>query len=238
MVNPKIEDLRKKAFLLYSGLQGVELVNKEVKKMGSKEDKLNEYQLKIVLNNIIKNVFIDFVGYDATKELLAKEVTHVSGYHMNIEEDQSKIHIFERIQMMKIITILLVVLFIIVALGGYYYTRSFDPADVCEAKRGDTGRDACYLTLAMSIVNVTFCDRIKTEMTRLNCYGTMGVALTSMRLCNQVPGDNPELMAIHDKCVMCIAYKLKNVSLCSDFMSPFKGVECTTQIERGQSLSC
>ena len=87
-MNPKIEDLRKKAFVLYQGLDGVERVNHEVKKMGTAEDKLNEYEMKICLNNIIKNVFVDFVGLEKTKEVLAQEVTHVPGYHRTVEEDR------------------------------------------------------------------------------------------------------------------------------------------------------
>jgi hypothetical protein len=236
-MNPKIEDLRKKAFMLYGGPHGVDLVNKEVKRLGIAEGNLNEYQLKIVLNNIIKGVFIDYVGLDKTKELLAKEVTHVPGYHMAIEEENEPIHILERFRFMRVLKVFLALSVLMVFALGVYYVTFFNTVELCEKKQGEI-RDACFLTLAMHQANLTFCDKLSTAEKAFNCYGQVGIKLNRTDVCEEIPPDEPESMTIRDKCVMCVAFKLSNKSMCGSFINPMRKDECITQIERHRTLAC
>jgi hypothetical protein len=237
-MRPKIEDLRKKAFLLYEGPDGVERVDKEVKKMGVNEDKLNEYELKIVLNNIIKNVFIDRVGLEQTKELLSQQTLHVPGYHRTVEEKRGNIHIFERIQFMKWFVVFVCLLLILLVIGVVYYITSFNPLEACEKKNDVDVRDPCILGLALNKLNITYCDKLSTQGKIYNCYGVVGMGLRDMRICRSIPGDDLDLMGVHDRCITCVAFYLRNSSMCASFTSPIKQEDCESQLDRGYSLIC
>ncbi|MFH0861523.1 MAG: hypothetical protein V1875_00700 [Candidatus Altiarchaeota archaeon] len=238
MPNPKLEDLRKKAFLLYAGPKGPELVNKEIKKLGIKEDKLNEYQLKILLNNVIKTVFIDFVGLEATKKALAQDVTHVPGYHTFIEEESEPIHILERFRFMRWVVAFLALSIVGVLFLGGYYMLSFDREGLCDNKKDVDGRDACYLSLASSRGNVSFCDSLSVSNRRYNCYSLIGRKLNDTLICDRIPGNDVGLIVMHDNCLMCVAVSLKNGSMCKSFHNPITVDECLSQMDRAISLSC
>lgn len=237
-MNPKIEDLRKKAFVLYEGPDGVQKVDQAVKKTGVSEDELKDEQLKLVLNRIIKNVFIDYVGLERTKEVLAKETLHVPGYHRTVEEKRGKIHILERINFTKWFVVAVVALLILVVAVAVYYTTTFQTVKLCDKKTDPAERDRCFLSLALSTANVTLCDKLSTQKATYNCYGSVGMKLNDTEICKRVPGEDIDLMAIHDKCIMCVAFNLNNESLCRSFMNPMKVAECETQLERGYSLVC
>jgi hypothetical protein len=236
--HPKIEDLRKKAFVLYSGPKGPELVNREIKKFGIKEEKLNDYQLKLVLNNIIKNVFVDFIGLESTKLALAQDVTHVPGYHTVIEEDTESIHIFERINFMRTFTIFIAVLIVLVVSIGVYYVVTFNRVELCDNKKEVSGRDACFLTLASGHRNITFCDKLSDSQRIYSCYSLVGKDLNDTKICDRIPTDQVDLIVLHNNCLMCIAVTLKNESMCRSFQNQIQVDECLTQIERKVSLTC
>jgi hypothetical protein len=238
-MNPKIEDLRRKAFVVYGGMKGVELVNVEVKKMGVKEDKLNDDQAKTVLNNIIKNVFIELIGYDKTKAFLAEEVSHVPGYRSLTEEDGGeKIHILERAQFTKWFTIFVTILIIAVVIWMGSYINTFDPYGLCDKKPPGTSRDMCFMDLGLKWRNVSLCHEIEDREQMYNCFGSVAIKLNDTDLCGAIPATDVELMAVHDKCIMCIAFTMRNKSMCSQFMSEIRQAECEHQLDRGMSLSC
>ena len=234
----KIEDLRKKAFLLYGGPHGIEMVNQEIKKMGVKEDQLNEYQVKIVLNSIIKHLFIDFVGLEKSKELLAKDTTHVAGYKMVIEADTQAIHVLERFHFREHITIIVGVMILILIVVGAFYILSFNSVELCEGKKAGPTRDHCFILLSLNKANITFCEKLGDRAKQLNCFGQVGIKLNDTKICDRIPSEDTDTMAIHDKCVMCIAFKLGNVSMCRNFMNPIREAECEHQLDRGVSLEC
>lgn len=237
-MQPKIEELRKKAFMLYGGPDGVERVNREVKKTGRKEDDLNETELKMVLNNIIKNAFIDYVGLDKTKELLAKEVTHIPGYHRIIEEDKSRIHIISRINFMRwfVRFIILVIIALIVSVG--YYTMKFNRVEYCGKKTNVAARDMCFTTLALRETNISVCDELSTRTKKYSCYGSVGIKLNDTKVCSMIPSDELLLMGMHDRCILCVAFNQGNRSLCTNFISPNREAECLHQLDRGYTLIC
>jgi len=237
-MQPKVEDLRKKAFVLYQGMDGVERVNHEVKKMGTEEDKFNEYELKMCLNSIIKNVFIDYVGLERAKEALAADVIHVPGYHRTVEEEREKTTILERIQFMKLFVRLVVLAFILLIAGAVYYVTSIDKVEACEMKKDIGGKDMCFLALALKEGNITFCDRLSSQPKAYNCYSSVGTKFSDIGVCKLIPGEIADFMAMHDKCIMCVAFNLKNRSMCTSFMSPMKQMECESQLERDYSLVC
>jgi len=233
-----LEDLRKKAFLLYSGPKGPELVNREIKKFGIKEDKLNSYQLKILLNNAIKTVFIDYVGFEATKNALAQDVTHVPGYHTTVLEDTESVHILERFQFMRWVVAFIVLMILGVVLLGVYYMLMFNKANLCESKKDLDGKDACFLSLASSRANVSFCDRMSTNNRMYNCYSVVGRKYNDTGICDRIPGDEVDLIVLHDNCQLCVAVSLRNKSLCKAFLNPITADECISQMDRKVSLTC
>jgi len=237
-MNPKIEGLRKRAFMLYAGPDGVKLVNREVRKAGIKEEELNDAQLKAVLNNIIKNVFIDYIGLDKTKELLTKDVTHISGYHMNVEEEYHKIHIFERIKFTRWIFVFLVAFIVLVIAWEAYYAQSFNSVQLCEKKKDIQAMDDCYLAIAMSKVNITMCENLSTDLKRFHCYSTLAVKLNDVSSCQKIPLTDVDLIDDRDRCITCVAYNLHNMSLCDKVISQVKQDACVTQLDRKMSLTC
>ncbi|MFH1055940.1 MAG: hypothetical protein V1744_07615 [Candidatus Altiarchaeota archaeon] len=238
-MNPKIEELRKKAFVVYEGMDGVSNVNKEIKKMGVAEDELKDEQLKVLMNNIIKNVFINRIGIEKTKEILAKENLHLPGYRPDFKtEKMEQIRIFERISFNKWAVVFIAIILVLIAASVVYYALMFDLADTCERKKDTWERDSCFVTLALSRKNDTVCDKVGDEMKRFNCYAQTGIELKSMEVCKRIPSDDIETTVMYEKCVMCVAYKLDNRSLCYSFISPFKQSDCVTQIMRRQSLIC
>ncbi|MBD3388458.1 MAG: hypothetical protein GF416_05250 [Candidatus Altiarchaeales archaeon] len=237
-MKPKIEDLRKKAYMLYGGLDGVERVNREVKKMGIEEDKLNKHQEKIVLNNIIKNVFIDHVGLERAKDLLVKEVTHVPGYHRSVQENKDRIHIFERSNFMKWFVRFMVLLLVGLVFLAARYAMSFNRTEFCGQKKDVDARDICFQTLALGQNNLTYCDQLSTLQKKYQCYGSIGIAVNNSDYCLMIPDNEIALMGIRDKCILCVAFTLKNDSKCMLFRSSIKQEDCKSQLERGYSLIC
>jgi hypothetical protein len=237
-MNPKLEDLRKKAFILYNGMDGVELVNKEIKRIGIKEEKLNQYQLKNLLNTIIKKIFIDHIGLEKTKEILAMDVTHLPGYHTVIEEDTTPIHIFERIHFAKWFILIMASILVLLTAYVYYYISSFDPMTVCDRKKITEERDSCFSLLAMKAGNTSVCDLVVNQQKRYTCISHIAVKIGKIDICETIPGDDSYGVTLHDRCISCIAYNLNNKSLCSSFMSPITQEECLMQIDRRQSLTC
>jgi len=237
-MKPKLEDLRKKAFLLYNGMEGVELVNREIKRLGIKEDSINQYQLKILLNTIIKKLFIDYIGLEKSKEILAMDVTHLPGYHVVIEEDTTQIHIFERINFIKWFIVLMVGLLVSAGIYVFYYVSSFDSTAICAKKAPGDAKDSCYMILALHINNYSLCNSIESSKQHYNCISSIAVKLNDSESCDKIPGDDVDTILLHDRCISCIAFNLNNKSLCTSFMSPITQDGCQMQIERHQSLTC
>jgi hypothetical protein len=237
-MNPKIEDLRKKAFLLYGGPHGPDLINKQLKGMGVSEDGLSEEQLKTVLNAIIKSVFVDYVGFEKAKEILAKDVAHVAGYHMKVQAEEEHVRIFERIHILPWLVLLMAAI-IAVFFGAFiYYTASFDVKDFCKGKAEGPDRDSCFLSLALKNANVSFCDELSTTGKTYACYGGVGVKLNDTRICRMIPDNQPDVIPLHDKCIMCVAYRMRNQSICKYFTNPMTEAECEQQVTRTLTLAC
>jgi hypothetical protein len=239
-MHPKIEDLRKKAYLLYDGLEGVERVNHEVKRFGIKEEKLNQYQIKLVLNNIIKNVFVDKAGIEKTKQLLALEVKAIPGYTNMLDRDEGeKTRITDKINFMAVIVAFVAVLMIALIVGVVYYMMSFEQVSLCHNKPEGDQRDNCYYLVALNDQNASVCENVDSLQRRYSCMAQVAQSTKDIDICMRIPAtDNLENIILYDKCISCVAYNLGNFSMCKNLKNPIKIEECRTQIERGYSLNC
>jgi len=238
-MQPRLEDLRKKAYMLYGGPEGVKRVQKQIGKVGVREDDMTEEQVKKAMNLIIKHVFIDFVGLEKSKLVLSKPVTHIPGYTPPEEPIlEDKISLLERFKFTKMLVIILAIATLGLLVGISYYTLTFDKTVACDVKKDVNSRDQCYLTVALTKYNASVCDKLSTLEQTYSCYNSVGVHLNDTSICKLIPKDDVNLMALHDKCLTCIAFNLNNISMCRDFISPQKELECESQIERGYSLLC
>jgi hypothetical protein len=237
-MKPKLEELRKKAFILYGGREGVEKVGNEIRKFGIPEDQLNDYQLKIVLNNIIKHVFIDKAGLEEAKKVLSMKVTHVPGYQPFIEIDESKIRITSKINFMKTLVRVIVVLAVVVAAVFWFYIKSFDPLEVCDRKETLEVREMCYKNLAITSKNHTICDKLSGRMDVLNCYYKIAVNTKEYTICDKIPTDTPEQYSIYSKCFTCMANLNRNETLCSKIKDLFEQQQCRDKVRSDMSIAC
>jgi len=237
-VNPKIEDLRKKAYVLYDGPTGPELVNKTFKAFGLKEDKLTADDEKRALNGIIKAVFVDHIGMDKTKEILSKEVTHVTGYHTAIQGDEERVTVVERVRFLPWLFAIIGVFMVLILAAAAYYGLSFSVPEKCESDESGPNRDACFMSLAMSQKKVSMCDEISTLQRTYACYGALGNMLKNASLCRMIPDNDVELAGIRDKCIMCVAYKTRDSKVCQVFTNPIRVSECEAQTTRSFTLAC
>ncbi len=237
-MNPKIEDLRKKAYLVYGGYDGVELVNKEVRNFGILEDQLNAYQMKIVLNNIIKHVFIDKIGLDESKIVLGQKVTHVPGYHSYIQKDDEKIQIKTKIDFMKTIVKVIIVFFIIIAFIFWFYMSSFSEREFCETKNPVKVRDKCYNSMALNTVNHTLCSNISIQKEAHNCHYYVAIKAKDHKICEKIPAEHPEHLKTHVKCMTCLANIERNSSICELIKDFFSQRRCKETIRADNSLAC
>jgi hypothetical protein len=198
-MNDKIEELRKRAFILYGGPRGVELVNRELKKNRLQEDKLEGEELKKVLNDMIQNVFINYVGAEKTRLILLKEVTHISGYQRSVTEKQGKIHILEHVHFTKWILVFIALLLVLMIGYWYFYASRFNPLDLCDRKKDPELRDACYMTIAMKTGNAVLCENITSKDKVLNCLSSIAVMMNDSETCKQIPVADLNTLVIHDK---------------------------------------
>jgi hypothetical protein len=237
-MNDKIEELRKRAFLLYGGPLGVELINRELKKNRLQEDKLEGEKLKEVLNEMIQNVFINYVGYDKTREILQKEVTHISGYQRSVTEKQGKIHILEHVHFTKWLVIFIA--FVMVLIIGYwlFYASSFNLVDLCSKKKDQELKDGCYLSVAVASRDIAVCAKIVDRDKIMNCLSSIAVKNNDSETCKQIPVDDLTTLIIHDKCISCVAFAMHNSSICRSFSDPNREEDCRRQINSGRSLIC
>ncbi len=237
-VNPKIEDLRKKAYVLYDGPTGPELVNKTFKTFDLKEDGLTAEDEKRVLNGIIKAVFVDHVGLEKAKEMLSKEVTHVSGYHTPVQADEERVTVIERIRFLPWLFAIIAIFMALILAATVYYGLSFSVPEKCESAEPGPNRDACFMSLAVSEKSVSMCDEISTLPRTYACYGTLGNLLENASLCRMIPDNEIELAGIRDKCIMCVAYKTRDAKVCQVFTNPIRVSECEAQTTRSFTLAC
>jgi hypothetical protein len=238
MVNFKIEELRKRAFILYEGMDGVDRVNRQLKRVAPDEDAMDAAQIKEALSNIIKNVFVDHVGLDRTRELLAQEVTHVPGYHRFVKEDQERISIPERIQMMGWMAAVIVALVLAVVVFMLSYTNFFNPLESCDLKKENVSRDSCFRASALSSGNVSVCERMSSPEASYNCVALLGIRNNDTAMCATIPADTLDFQTARNRCIMCVAFNLHRISVCSTLDNPIKEAECAHQIETGRALSC
>jgi hypothetical protein len=237
-MNEKIEELRKRAYLLYGGPKGVELVNRQMRKNRQQEDKLEGEELKEVLNDIIQSVFIDYIGPDKTREILLKKVTHISGYKRSFTEKQGKIRIFEHVHFSKMLVVFIGFLVVLLVAYWLFYASSFNPLDLCEKKKDPELKDACYMSIAMSTRDTILCGKIGLRDKVLNCLSSVAVMTNDSNICKQIPVSDLSTLVIHDKCITCVAFSLRNATLCRSFADPNREDECKRQLTTGRSLIC
>ena len=239
-MNQKIEDLRRKAFVLYGGQEGIDRVNWEVVNAGVDEDRITAKMEKYLLNKIIKNVFIEYVGLDRAKQILATEVAHIHGYQSgkSAKGKFSKIRILERVNFIRIMVIAIIIGFFSLIGFVIWYTSSFDPVDSCREKTTEVSADSCFIQVALARNNLTLCDEIMDIQKKYNCYSAIGVKTNNTEICGFIPYSDPELQAKQDRCYMCLAFQTSSFRTCKLIKNYVKQAECESQIERGRSLIC
>lgn len=239
-MNHNIEDLRKKAWVLYGGQEGVERVNWEVRNAGVNEDNISPKMEKYLLNKIIKNVFIEYVGMERTREILAQDIKHLRGYHVgeSKSDQESKIRILEKFNFKKLVLLILALGFAAVLGFIWFYISAFDPLEACESRKDTQVRDNCFMIVAVDRMNVTVCDRIVLENARYNCYSRIGRSMNSTDICLMIPSHDIELIDLRQRCIMCVAFDTNSLRTCRLMDNPGKQAECESQIERGRSLIC
>lgn len=129
------------------------------------------------------------------------------------------------------------IILILLAVGGYIALSSIykgyflnNPSN-CESLQ--TGKDACYNSIAQKNRNPNLCDKISIQSSdpksdsRDNCYSNVAESLLNSDLCTKIlkiSGDGSR-----DTCYLNIATKTKNVDLCDKMAS-----QSTTVINGGQ----
>jgi hypothetical protein len=238
MVNPDIEELRKKAYILYDGMYGPKRVNDVIKRHGKKEDKLEKQEVEELKKQILKEVFVDQYGMERTKEVMRREIAHLSSYKSTAEQELEITRIKDKFNLTKWMFIGFLLLLIGLGAIGGYYLIAYDPLDVCDSMSGQVARDSCFLNLALASGNSTYCGNISVRNHAFNCIRSVAVKYNNTEICEQIPQENVELMAMHDNCIICISYKLRRVSICSLLRDPVKEAECMNQIDTGRALNC
>jgi hypothetical protein len=246
-MNLKVEDLRRKAWIGYGGEQGVNLVNRQVIEYGLDEENLTEEQEKELLNRIIKKVFVEPLGLDKTKHLLAMEVKHLPGYdtqkmHQGMDpkkpiDEVRRIEISDKTDIKKFILAFMLISAFILSAVFAYYAISFKPSDACERKTA-ADRDECYLLLAITQKEPLFCEKISSQDTMHSCIYSVSVSSQNMELCEKIPGDSHQNIDLRMRCQMCVAFKSSDTSLCNELGDTLRSDECKRHIERGFSAIC
>ncbi len=237
-MNLKIETLKKRAWVLYGGQDGLDAVNREVSKFGFGEEGLTPKQESILVNNIVKNVFVAKVGIEKARAALKVDVKDVRGYPSDqppTQLEHAKIN--EETNFKFMVMLLLLVAIAGVGAMALFYFSVFNPSKVCEGKTG-IERDNCFQLLGMTEKNATFCGKLSTPVKRYGCLSTVAVALNDSMMCEEIPVNPKELAEIKYRCMMCIAFKKRDTRKCIALEDPIRIEDCYKQIERGMSLAC
>ncbi|MBU0762810.1 MAG: hypothetical protein KKD39_07265 [Candidatus Altiarchaeota archaeon] len=246
-MNIKVEDLRRKAWLAYGGEKGLTLVNQQVIAYGKDEENLTEQQEKELLNQIIKAVFVGPFGLEKAKLFLSRDVKNLPAYDLKkriqtqdsakVVREVDKVKILDRINLKPVIIIFFILAILAVPALFISYASVYDPSDTCRKNSGSE-RENCFLILALKKNNISFCQEMSSVTNTHGCFSEIAVRLNSTELCDSIPRNTPSSIEQNDKCMMCVAYRMQDLSKCHLLKDQIKVDECRKQIERGYSAVC